>query len=284
MSYSSSSSPRQTAGPSSQTQKYATSAALLRMAYDTNSSAKRVAPLYEYFSDSYMKGKAGNDYLKACESAGHAMDGTFNAQGSKVIHYAAYSIMPHNFSDYQGRKDDLALLLRAAGEKGKKAFLDKEPLSLVNTYTLLAAKVPVNKQAEEFFADKPQAIIVGQRNTEHAKDKPRFMHYFKESRINSHSVILPLEFRVHRNYSNLSASEEKKKKQPIEQIPGIAPIREMLEAAGESHLLHPSKEYDQIGKSGVMHIPQECMKWNCSICYSMMHFNEPIKYAAFFGG
>ena len=96
-------------------------------------------------------------------------------------------------------KDDLALLLRAAGRKGKKAFLEKESLSLVNTYTLLAAKVPINKQAEDFFADKPQAIIVGQRNTQHAKDKPRFMHYFKESRINSHSVILPLEFRVHRN-------------------------------------------------------------------------------------
>ena len=83
------------------------------------------------------------------------------------------------------------------------------------------------------------------------KNKPYFLHYFKDSRINSDYIILPLEYAIRRDWSSLSASEQQQKMEALEQrqIPGIVPIREMLELTNEADLIHPAKEHN--GPGGV---------------------------------
>ena len=150
--------------------------------------------------------------------------------------------------------------------------------------------IPTNKEAEEYFKDKPHAIIVGTKAVKSGnKRRPYFMHWFKDSMINGDYQILPLQFGLRREWSTLSAREQELKMEQQQQqnniprIKGQVPMREILQASGEENMLHPSREYNGPYGQSIRFTPGDCMKWNCSLCFSLTRFHEPIKYARFFG-
>jgi len=170
---------------------------------------------------------------------------------------------------------------QSSGSEGKRAFLEHKPLSTIETHTLLAAQIPVNHEAREYFKDKPYAIAVTKRSTEKMKDKPYFLHYSQDSKLPGGYVILPLEYKATKKWSTKSAREEEKNKESVmRQIKGLHPIYEMLTACQEQDLLHPTKEYPGPYGNSTRHLPKDCNKWDCM---SLTKFEEPIKYAKFLG-
>jgi hypothetical protein len=92
----------------------------------------------------------------------------------------------------------------------------------------------------------------------------------------------------------------------LQPIKGDSPVRELLQQSDEDHLLHPTVQYRSASSVAAIaaassasnrsyknnnskienknFIPEECGRWNCSVCFSLMKFDTPIKYGAFLGG
>ena len=86
--------------------------------------------------------------------------------------------------------------------------------------------------------------------------------------------------------TNLTFEREREERgikdlEPMHQIKGLYPIHEMLEFYKEENLLHPTREHPGPNLESTRHLPVDCKKWECSICYSMAKFDSPVKYAAF---
>ena len=225
--------------------------------------------------------------MQAVEAANGGLSGTFG-EGSKIRQYSAWSMKPFHFSNYNQpeHKESLASLLQESGNEGRKAWLEHSTLSAVSTHSLLAAEIPANRSAEEAMRDKPHAIVFTTRQSQKS-NRPllSFLHYRKASVIEPYT-ILPLEYSVKQDWTSLSASDQKVKMeqlQHLQQIPGIVPLREMLEFTNEVHLYHPSKEYSGSWGDSIRYYPYPCHNYNCSICYTLHEFGKEIKYKEFFG-
>ena len=138
--------------------------------------------------------------------------------------------------------------------------------------------------------DKPHAVVFTTRQSQKVKNRTllSFLHYKKDAGIPGPYVILPLEYAIKREWTSLSAFDQKVKMeqqlQHLQQIPGIVPLREMLEFTNEVHLYHPSKEYrGGWDRDSIRYYPYPCQNFNCGICYMLHDFGKEIKYKEFLG-
>jgi len=243
--------------------------------------AKRVEPLREYFTDDYMKRKA-RDFEQSSQAAEIGVDSMFEVQGSKIKTYQAYSVHTYFLPDYSEHPIELARILQDSGEHGLQAYNDKTPLIGVDRHKLLAASIPSNKEAEQFFSDKPE-IVVMRETTDERKHNGRpyhFVHWPRESRVaEGASIVLPLEYWITREWSN-DSSFEIEKQQELPKIEGNLPyfMGELVQASAQN-VLHPHKEYPGPQGQSARYMPLSCYRYNCPICFSFQRLNEPFDYS-----
>jgi hypothetical protein len=206
---------------------FTTDACLATWFLDSFSAQKHIASSMLPYLDASRNDNGG------LEAARHAIESGIAAGAygvrAKIKRYLAY------------RKIDAAALKRYNASEIVTASLGSADIMLgghfiVDVFSLTALELPTIKEAEEYFKDKPHAVIA--RINRNKDNKKIFFHHFnKDSKFNSDFFILPLQIVTTRKYNVSPRSSIQRLLQQkaasedydeyLGEIPGQVPLSEM---------------------------------------------------------
>jgi hypothetical protein len=208
---------------------------------------------------------------------------------------AGEELIPSSSSPYLEEEPEVVVKYRAFHTSARKYNQqDVVTYDTIDLYELHVKCFPLNKEQYDWQRmhpnEKPAMMVGGERRIILVTD-PK---YYSES--GADHVVLPTTL-IKRRYNRVAEDElstfieEGKNDEDIDvmleqSIPGIAPVREILFATAEEHLLHPavqSANPELDGKNEherhnytITFEPVECSSYmDCTVCIEIIKYGEP---------